>query len=189
MLRIVSFEEIQMLINEISGLVDLYENKDPDFSVKVKMWLKRMEKTLENNRLPLSGKIGALRSMIIAAEQGIIPESVQFSGQPTRKKIKNATAIKVLQNAGDTVSNIIIKDYERFNEAEKQIRQILSVIKVKGLLNEFSEQKNFDTQTLKNIWQIIRSDNDLIQGAVNVESLVGLYDALIILNRQLVNTN
>ncbi len=186
MLKILNFEEILALMNEISGLVDLHDKKDTFFSTKAKEWLRKLEKTLENNKLAISGNIGALRSLLISAEQGAIPAPIQLTSAPSRKKITNATASYAIQKASETVSSFLTKDYERFSEAERQTNQLVTYMEAKGLLHGFNYQ-NMNTETLKNIWQIIRSDAELAPGAVSIESLVGLYDALIILNRRILS--
>lgn len=182
MLRIVNFEEIQRLLGEISGLVDLYENKDFTFSIRVKDWLKKTEKILDNNKLAISGRIASLRASLISAEQGVISERIQFDRPPTKKKILNATASYVLQNAGEVISAYLQNDTERFHEAEKHIRQLITFIQANGEMKEFIDQ-TMDTETLKNMWQVIKSNPNLAQGTLNVESLVGPYDSLIIFNR------
>ena len=76
MLRIVNLEEIQGILLHISGLVDLQEQRDPNFVRDVKQWLSKLEKTLDSNRMAVAGNVAALRGLIISAEQGIIPAGV-----------------------------------------------------------------------------------------------------------------
>ncbi len=184
MLRIVNFEEIRNKLNEISDLVDLYDKKDSYFPLKVKDWLKQTEKILDNNKLIIAGRIGTLRASLISAEQGAYTANISFTGSPSRKKIVNATASLALQQAGEAISIFLQADHDRFAEAEKQISQLVSIIQANGAMDEF-KGKTMDTETLKNMWQVIKSNSNLAQGAINAESLVGPYDPLIIFNRLL----
>ncbi len=183
MLRIVNYEEIRNKLNQISGLVDLYDKKDSNFPEKTKNWLKQTEKILDNNKLIIAGRIGAIRASLISAEQGAYSANISFTGSPSRKKIVNATASLALQQAGEIISIFFQADHERFSEAEKHIRQLVSFIQANGAMNEF-KGKTMDTETLKSMWQLIKTNPNLAQGAVNAESLVGLYDSLVILNRE-----
>lgn len=182
MLRIVNLEEIQGTLLRISGLVDLQQKRDPDFVQDVKKWLSKLEKVLENNRLPAVGNVAALRALLISAERGVIPPGIEFHGRTTGRKIREASAAYVLRQTGDIVSNVIQKDLERVGEAERMTRQLVSLAKAKGLIQELPSGENF-TDMLKAIWRTFCTDPDISPGTVNVEGLIGPHDALVILDR------
>lgn len=182
MLRIVNFEEIQRLLLEISRLVDMHDKKDAFFSARVKDWLQRTEKILENNQLGIASNLGALRAVLVSAEQGVVSDKIIINGRPTRKKILNATASFVLQKANETISEYLQGDMNRFKEAEQQTRQLVSYMFAKGMFQNFIG-KPITTETLKNMWSVVRADPDLAPGTVNIEGLAGPNDSLIILNR------
>lgn len=182
MLRIVNLEEIQGMLLRIRGLVDLHDKRDPDFVENVKEWLSKLEKVLENNRLPAVGNVAALRALLISAEQGVIPTGVEFHGRATGRKIREAAAAYVLRQTGDIVSSIIQKDRDRVAEAERMTRQLVALAKAKGLIQELPTGENF-TDMLKAIWRTLFADPDISPGTINVEGLIGPHDALIILDR------
>lgn len=171
-------------MDKIPGLVDLLDKKDPFFADHIKKWIKDLEEILSNNHLYISGRIGALRAMLISAEQGAISEEIHFVGQPTKKKVLNATAGYILNQVGIIVSEYLQNNLNRIDEAERHAQQLITYALSKGSINEFRGEKA-NTQLLKNIWQILRADPDLLQGVINIESLVGPFDALIILDRTL----
>lgn len=182
MLRIVNLEEIQGMLLRIPGLVDLQERRNTDFIKDVKQWLSKLEKVLENNRLPAAGNVAALRAMLISAERGVIPAGVEFQGRATGRKIRDAAASFVLRLAGDIVSNAIQKDRARVADAERMTRQLVSLAKAKGLIHELPSRENF-TGILKAIWRTLSGDPDVSPGTINVEGIVGPQDALVILDR------
>jgi len=184
MLRIFNFEEIQLYLNKIPELVDLLDKKDPFFADQIKKWIKGLEEILSNNHLYISGRIGALRAILISAEQGVIPEEIHFVGQPTKKKVLNATASYLINKAGTIVSEYLQSNQNRIDEAERHAQQLITYALSKGSINEFRGVE-LNTQLLKNIWQALRTDPELLQGVINIESLVGPIDALIILDRTL----
>jgi len=148
----------------------------------VKHWLVKLEKVLENNRLPAAGNVAALRALLISAEQGVIPAGVEFHGRATGRKIRDAAAAYVLRHAGDIVSIAIQKDCERVAEAERMTRQLVSLAKARGLIQELPSGENF-TDMLKAIWRSLSADPDISPGTINVEGLIGPHDALVILDR------
>lgn len=182
MLRITNLEEIQRLLLRIQYLVDIQERRDSDFVCEVKEWLSKLEKVLDNNRMPVAGNVAALRGLLISAERGVIPAGVEFQGRSTKRKILDAAASYVLRQTGDLVSSIIQKDHERIAEAERLIRQLVAIAKAKGLLQERPTGDNF-ADILKAFWRTLSADPELSPGTVNVEGLIGPNDALIILDR------
>jgi hypothetical protein len=182
MLRIVNLEEIQNLLLSVSDIVELSEQRDLNFVSAVKKWLTEIECTLKNNHLPTSAKVASLRGNIIAAEQGNIPIGINFKGRATKRKIREATASQSIRQAVDIVTGSIQKDVERVNEAERIVRQLVSIAKSKGLVTELPRGKNFTTM-LRLTWQKMSSDQVLSQGTVSVEGLVGPNDAFLILDR------
>lgn len=182
MLRIVNLEEIQNMFLRTSDLVDLNEQRNPNFVHCVKQWLSELEKVLNNNRMPVAGTIATLRGILISAERGNIPAGIEFKGRASGRRIREATASKLIRQAVGLVSNAIQKDGERVKEAERITRQLVSIAKTKGLIREVPSGDNF-TDMLKAIWRTMSADQVLSQGIVSVEGLVGPQDALVVLDR------
>ena len=182
MLNIVNLEEIQSILLFIPALVDLQQERDANFVKEVKNWLKKMEKVLENNRIPAAGNVATLRGTLISAERGIIPVGIELHGKPTGRKIKEATAADVLRHVGEIVSNVIHQDRERVAEAKRLGRQLVALARTKGLIHELPSGEQY-TEMLKALWRTLASDPDISPGTTNLEGLVGPNDALIIIDR------
>jgi len=182
MLQIANLEEIQGMLSSIPNLVDLQEQRDPNFVQDVKQWFSKLEKVLSNNRMAVAGIVATLRGVLISAERGIIPTGVEFHDRATRRKIREGAAAYLVRQTGDLVSSAIQKDCERVAEAERLTRQLVSMAKAKGLIKELPGRNNFG-DTLKIIWRKMSVDANLSPGTVNVEGLIGPYDALIVLDR------
>jgi hypothetical protein len=182
LLHIVNLEEIQGMLLLLPSIVDLQENKDPNFVNSAKKWLSDLEKVLYNNKISISGNIASLRSELISAERGVIPEGIKFHGRINNRKIKDAAAANLIKKAGDLVSDTIHKDQERVTEAERITQQLVTLSKTKGIIKEIPHGEYF-TEKLKAIWNNISADPDLSAGIVNLTGLIGVNDALIILDR------
>ena len=185
MLRFVNLTEIQNMLLKVSELTDLQDLRDFNYVEKTKRWLSDLEKILENNRMIQAGEIAALRGTIVSAENGIFHDGVEFLAKPTKRKMVEAAASAAIRQATRLISNMLQEEIARFAEAERLVRQLIAIGKAKGLLQQIPENGNH-TETLKNIWRMISLDPDIAPGAVNVEGLVGPYDALILLDRIIV---
>jgi hypothetical protein len=182
MLRIVNIEEIQNMLSSISGLVDLQQRRDSNFDEKVKLWIAKLEKILESNRIMQVGEIATLRGIILSAENGIIPPGVQIHGRSNKRKIVEAAVTFSLRQASSLVSDFLQKEVDRVSGAERMMRQLLAMAKAKGLIQQIPDE-NDHTEVLKFIWRTLSGDPEIAPGTTNVEGLVGPHDALIILDR------
>ena len=182
MLRIVNIEEIQRMLNSVSGLVDVQQRHDSTFDEKVKMWLTKLEKILESNRIMFAGEIASQRATILAAENGILPPGMEMYSGIGKRKIVQATATLSLRNASRMVTDYLRKEVDRVADAERMMRQIIAMAKAKGLITAMPIGNN-RTEALKSIWRNLAADAELVPGTINVEGLVGPHDALIILDR------
>ena len=185
MLRLINLTEIQNMLLKVSELTDLQDLRDFSYVAKTKRWLSDLEKILENNRLIQAGEVAALRGAIISAENGIFHNGAEFLAKPTKRKMVEAATSSAIHQASSLISKVIQEDIARFGEAEQLVRQLVAIAKAKGLLLNIPNNGNH-TETLKFIWRTIAQDPDIAPGTVNVEGLVGPYDALILLDRILV---
>lgn len=182
MLRIVNIEEVQNMLSSISGLVDLQQRRDYSFDEKVKVWLAKLEKILESNRIMQAGEVATLRGVVLSAENGIIPPGIEIHGRSSKRKIAEAAVTFALRQASSLVSDLLQKEVGRVSDAERMTRQLVAMAKAKGLINQIPNGNNH-TEVLKFIWRTLSGDPEIAPGTTNVEGLVGPHDALIVLDR------
>lgn len=182
MLRLVHLEEIKELLFRVPGFIDRLEKKESGIVQEINDWLKKTEEVFTYNHLTLASSVATLRGTLISAERGVIPTGISIYGRITKKKIKEASAIFVLHNSNEIISNDIQEDLARFNEAERLTQQMVAVAKSKGIIPVKTVE--FDnTQYLKHIWQNLLADPELSPGTVRLEGLVGPQDSLAVLDR------
>ena len=182
MLRVVNIEEIQNMLSSISGLIDQQQRLDFSFDEKVKLWLAKLEKILESNRIMQVGEVATLRGLILSAENGIIPPGIEIHSRPSKRKIVEAAVTFSLRQASSLVSDFLQKEVDRVSDAERMMRQLIAMAKAKGLIQQIPSD-NDHTEALKLIWRTLSDDPEIAPGTVNVEGLIGPHDALIILDR------
>ncbi|MEE9441922.1 MAG: hypothetical protein V3V99_04575 [candidate division Zixibacteria bacterium] len=184
MLRMVHLEEIKELLFLVPGFIDRLEKKEAGIVSEINDWLKKMEKALTNNRLPLASGVATFRGTLNSAEQGVIPAGISIHGRITKRKIKEASAVFVLHKTNEIISNTIQEDIARFNEAENLAQQMVAVANAKGAIPvKHCEIDN--TQYLKHIWRNLLADPELSPGTVRLEGLIGPHDSLAVLDRVL----
>ena len=62
------------------------------------------------------------------------------------------------------------------------MRQLHALAAARGLLQSAVPREQ-RTEALQSMWKTIAADNELRGGTINIEALVGSYDALVILDR------
>ncbi len=183
MLHILNVEEIQGLLLTIPEMVSYLDKHDSRFTAAVKEWLSHAEKVLGDNRLAVAGDIAALRGLIISAERGVIIPDMDFTGQKTKRKAREAVAADALYKADQLISSIIKAYCAQITEGERLARQIVVVAKRKGILPV--SITGSQQEVLKATWRAITTDSDLIPAVTNLEGLFGATDAMILLDRAL----
>lgn len=184
MLRIVHLEEIEALLLSLLALVEQQDQRNPEFPAQVRDWLTKLEAVLMANRLYQAGGVAAIRSSLIAAEQGQVPGDLKFRGRPTRSRVLSAAASQCLQQAVALTNTLVVENRARISEAERVTRQIVTTAVSRGLfVRDSAEQAN--TQYLRSLRQALTASGDLEAAAAHVESLVGPHDLLVLLDRAL----
>jgi hypothetical protein len=184
MLRIVHIDEITDLLLKIPELVRLQEKRDADFIGKVRSWLISLEEAFVAGRLYQGGKIAALRSTLVAVDQGQVPTGIAFRGRPSHSRMLNAVAAEALQNASEVASTLISENRPRLLEAERVALQIITTALSRGLLPP-RDSGLTNTEYLRMIRTSFAKTVDLENAAVHLEGLVGSHDALIFFDRAL----
>ncbi len=172
------------MLLRLPGLIDLLKSQRTSFFQEVVSWIESLEHILVNNRMQAAGNVASLRAAMITGEQGVIPASLIFHGQPTKRKMRDAIAADVIRSACDLVSNAIKEDELRFSEAQSLCRQVVVLAKSKSKIPVETEELD-RLQYLKAVWQILSSDPDIVSGTVRLEGLVGSYDVLVMLDRMI----
>lgn len=182
-LTVAQLEEISALLREVPRLVDQLHVRRPGFAEAVLDWLKRVETTLENNRLAVVSQIASCRAMLIEASRGVHDKNLVFVGRPSARKIVDATASMVIGRCNELLHGVIGDRQTVFQDAERIARQIMVVAVAKGFVLECGGRGH--REFLQCLDQKIAADPDLVSAHAHLLALVGKSDFLVFLDRGL----
>ena len=177
-------EEIADLLLLLPTIVRKQESRSADFSASAKAWLASLEKVLTASRLYQAGSIAALRSGLVAVEQGQIPGGLEFRSRPSRSRVLNTIASQTLYRAAEVATNLMAENRPRIAEAERVARQIIAAALSRRLVT-VRDTSVSNTQYLRHFRRSLDSNADLESASVHLEGLVGPHDALVLFDRSL----
>jgi hypothetical protein len=183
-LTLLQYEDIVGLLRDVPPLVDALEARRPGFAGDVADWLRRVEQSLEDNRLPAVSQIAAARAQLIEASRGIQPRDIVVLGRPTTRKVRDATAAMAIARSSDVLHAVIAERESTFQEAERVGAGLVVVAGAKGIVAA-CEDGNSHPAMLRCLQQQLAADPDLASGYAHLLSLVGATDLLIVLDRAL----
>ncbi len=184
MLRIASVEEIEALLLELPDLVRLQQDRSARFPERTSAWLVGLEDAFVANRLPQAGAIAALRSGLVAADQGLQPAGLEFRGRPTRSRMVVALASQAIQRAVAVAAPVVDENRPRLAEAERVAQQIVAAARARASIPA-QARGTANADYLRVVRRSLTASEDLENAMVHLEGLVGAYDALILLDRAL----
>lgn len=163
------------MLLEIPGLVRLYDGRDATFRVSVKEWLEQTVVECEKNRMSVSGELSTLKGKMISAERGVLPlEYLSLRAKSVRRAL-DAMALDILARANQSVNDALKPSWSLLADGEKLARQIVTLAIKKGTVR-------IDAKPEEN-WRSVSNDSDLGGYATALVGLVGLYDAIILVDR------
>ena len=174
-MRLSALEDLDVLQLCVPALVDGYDAGEAGFAEGVKSWLAAVEQKLALQRLPAAAGVAGLRAMLIAASDGVAPEGLSISGRVTPRKLRDAVAARVLDQAEKLVVEATRASAGQIAEAERFVRQMVAVARHKGYLPV--------NDAAAITWSRCETDPELAPVAVHVVGLVGSEDAVTLFSR------
>ena len=182
-LNVVQYEDIASHLRQVPALVDMLEERRTGFPDAVLEWLRAVEKSLENNHLPVVSQVASLRAMLIESARGVYSQEISFAGRPTTRKIQDGVGSLVVQRGSDLLHGVVAEREATFQEAERMSKQIIAVADAKGLLGAANGHTH--QAMLQSLQDQIAGYQDLASVYVHLISLVGKTDVLVFLDRAL----
>lgn len=183
-LTVAQYESILEVLREVPLLVDELESRHTGFGDDVLGWLKRAEQAMTANRLPAASQLASERAQLIEAGRGVLRRDLTIIGRPSVRKIKDATAARVLASATDILHGVIAERQAVFQDADRVARQVLAIARTKGLLTEQGDSGSRQ-RFLEGLRDRLVADPDLAGVYTHIVGIVGTTDALVVLDRGL----
>ncbi len=183
-LRIAQLEEVQALLLTSPALIKKYEARSPGFLDEVNAWLVEAERVLESNRIHVVSRIAQLRALLLSSRRGLRHPSIQIEGRVTRRKLADTAAIRALGDSCDLINDAIAHRTAEIAEAQKIVRQTVSIARAKGLTTG-SFHGASRQQHLTHLRSRIAADSDLAPYYVALVGIVTPDDALVLIDRSI----
>jgi hypothetical protein len=172
-----ALETVERRLAEVTALVDMQEEQAERFPREVGAWLRQLEDELEKIGIG-SSEVAGLRSRLVSAARGLLP-----SDGVSRRRVTQATAATVLEQAQRHASLQLVPIAERRREAESMATRLIAVARAKGMIDQIDGRPR--DEALRLVLGQLRADPDTANGAVHLEGLLGPFDVLIVLDRAL----
>jgi hypothetical protein len=179
MLHLAQIEEIQAHLLLVPPLVNRYSAREAAFVDLTKAWLQQAEEIAAQNRLAVAAQIAGLRSSVIAAERWRASPDAPV-GRAHGRRQRDAAAAQALQHAAESLSETIRVPTSQFADAEQLARQLVIAAEARGFVQGNVPRESSGTY---GILSAMRADPELGPPSTSLVALIGLADALIVLDR------
>jgi hypothetical protein len=177
-------DESRALVEESMRLVDLYQDKHPDFQDRLVGWLRRAEETLKKHRRSQLGPLSALRARALAAlagvHEGVDPAARRLQA---RKQTAGACALLLGQAQGLLYEAQAALEPKR-DEAARLLQQMLQILLQGGVLPPLLAAAG-PAERLALVWQACQTRPEVANGARQILGLVAWADALRLIDETL----
>lgn len=178
-------DEARALVEESTRLVDLYQDKRPDFPVRLVDWLRRAEETLKQHRRTQLGSMSALRARALAAIAG-----VHEGGEPAARRLQarrqTAGACALLLGQAQGLLHEVCAALEpKRDEAARLLQQMLQILLQGGVLQPLLAAAPGPAERLALVWQACQTRPEVANGARQILGLVAWADALRLIDETL----
>ena len=181
MIYCVQIDKLGENLQALTGVMDLYQQRDPAFPDRALGWLTEAEKSMGRLRLPEGSEMATLRGRITRAEDQALDEE----GRPTRKvrtRARNAAAAEALERAEAILRGRVTAAEERLQQFEDKLCEGMTAF----LLEHQLPPRNVGQQEwLKQIWAMFSAGKATRPLSIYLSASLSLVDRLFILDRVL----
>lgn len=179
-------DESRALVEESTLLVDLYQDKHPDFPQRLIGWLRRAEETLKRHRRSQLAPMSALRARALAAIAGVHESADPAAARrlQARKQTAGACALLLGQAQGLLHEAQAALEPKR-DEAARLIQQMLQILLQAAVLPPLLAAAHGPAERLTLVWQACQTRPEVANGARQILGLVAWADALRLIDETL----
>lgn len=178
-------DEARALVEESTRLVDLYQDKSPDFPERLVDWLRRVEQMLKQHRRSQLAPLSALRARALAEIAGVHEGAEPAARRlQARKQTAGACALLLGQAQGLLHEVCAVLEPKR-DEAARLIQQMLQILFQAGVLQSLLAAVSGSAERLALIWQACQTRPEVANGARQILGLVAWADALRLIDETL----
>lgn len=127
-------ESLLARLDQVSGLVSLYRNGDPEFAARVIEWFEEAETELRRLRSPLASLCSAERARLIATADGYRDSQLTDAEKRPRRAIR-ATAALSLSRVADVFRDKVLEIDTRLDQLREKLAQMVALASAAHVLS------------------------------------------------------
>lgn len=176
----IRLERLDAKLREISGLIDLYTNRDPTFPARVMLWLDSVEKVMSELRLPEGAELSVFRGNILKAEDTARSDE----GKQTRRAMsqaRNAAACEALESAERLMLERVREAEERLTHFENKLVEATTAAALLRIIPRRGPESR--EIWLRGIWGALVARQEIRPTTVYLAAALKSVDRLYVLDR------
>ena len=185
-IKLFLYEEINSKLLEIPDIIKSFEDCDTDLVDKALEWLNSIEELLKKNNNPAASKISIIKGKLISVKRGAFPLEIQSNGKMSVSKLKQVYTVNILGEVNNLLSQLLNPIQQRILESENLVKHMLAIAYQKNLLKEYYVKSSVN-KDIRSLYSAMNGDVDLNPWITKLKSLMGMYEALIILDRAIID--
>jgi hypothetical protein len=176
LLGIPQSDELDHLLLTVSDVLSTNDTASGIFEQRTLDWLLVVRTALQNNRMPLASKVDVVR-----AELTIALRPPRREQRPTRRD-RAVACVHALETTVEELRSELRTTHARIEEADALSRRLIAIAKHKRITDEFDLNR---PEAVSQLINAMRLDSDVSAGVVQLDSLVGPRDGVIVVARRL----
>ena len=176
MILIPMMEDLDGIINELPGLIDMLEENGGDLKKDSIGFVQKLETAAEKYRLPIAPQLSVIRGRLICGAPK--PENTLLNRREYRA-LQKSFILSQLEAVSDCVNGYLADSRKVFAECERLACQVTVRLKAKGELD------NYEAASLSGggIMALASRDGELAPIVVHITGLIGAINARIIFDK------
>lgn len=178
MVLIPMMESFDGILSEMTAIVCKLEKNSGDFFNESVAFVRKLENTAENYRLPIAGELAVIRGKLLCGDEDI-SDTVMYQNRKERRNQKQRFILRQLEQAYICVQKYFSSGRKLFAECESMACQVIVRLISKGLLKKHDPSELSGAMIMKKA----SDDAELEPALTHIKGAVGAVNANIIFEK------
>ncbi|WP_124100923.1 hypothetical protein [Ruminococcus sp. Marseille-P6503] len=178
MVLIPVMESFDGILSDMTALIGKLEKNSGDFFNESVAFVRRLENTAENYRLPIAGELAVIRGKLLCGDEEAL-DTAMYQSRKERRNQKQRFILRQLEQAYSCVQKYFSAGRRLFTECEGMTCQVIVRLISKGLLKKQDPSELSGALLMK----MASADPELEPALTHIKGMVGAVNANIIFEK------